>query len=180
MRTGGRPASVAAIGIADVERHVLTVYMVASEVRFRSPRSDKRHRPHPSDVTMNFRLSLAFAVIAAVAVPACALAQAGSTGGSIGNDEKSVTGSRPELQSVEPGPSFRDGGAANCVVADPTPTPLNIRMSPNGKIAGTVSNGERVRILNQARDPHGRQWAYIANVNSQPLGWVFREYLGCR
>jgi len=29
---------------------VLTAHMVASEVRFRSPRSDKRHRPHPCTI----------------------------------------------------------------------------------------------------------------------------------
>jgi hypothetical protein len=116
---------------------------------------------------MHFRLRLSLAVVAAVAIPAGALAQAGSSGGSMGNDEKSITGSRPEPRSVEP--SSQEGGSANCVVADPTPTPLNIRTSPNGKIAGTVSNGERVRILNQTRDPHGKQWAYIENANSHLL-----------
>jgi Bacterial SH3 domain len=113
-------------------------------------------------------------VVAAVAIAAGALAQAGSTGGSIGNDEKSITGSRLEHGRSNPS---QEGGPADCVVADPTPAPLNIRTAPNGKIAGTISNGERVRILNEAQDPHDKQWAYIENANSKPLGWVFGDTL---
>lgn len=122
--------------------------------------------------------SAVFAALVFV-IPAGAIAQ-GSAGGSIGNDGKSITGSRPEPQSAKPSQSSRDASAANCSVADPTPTPLNIRTSPNGKIVRTITNGERVRILDQTRDPRGKQWVYIADVGSQPLGWVFREYLACR
>jgi hypothetical protein len=130
---------------------------------------------------MNFGRHLFSAVFAALALVTPAGAQAqGSTGGSIGNDEKSISGSRPEPPSAEPPQSSRDVSGANCFIADPTGTPLNIRTSPNGKIVRTITNGEHVRILDQARDPHGKQWVYIADVGSQPLGWVFREYLVCR
>ena len=129
---------------------------------------------------MNFGRHLSAILAAlAVAIPAGAIAQ-GSAGGSIGNVEKSVTGSRPELQLVEPPQSSRDVSSANCFIADPTPTPLNIRTSPNGKIVRTIVNGERVRILDQTRDQRGKQWVYIADASSQPLGWVFREFLACK
>ena len=78
------------------------------------------------------------------------------------------------------GESNRSEGTANCVIADPTPTPLNIRTSPNGKIIGTIANGERVGILDQTTDRTGDQWVYISDSGSQPLGWVFRRYLVCR
>ena len=46
---------------------------------------------------------------------------------------------------------------ANCVVADPTGTPLNIRSLPNGgKIMGTIQNGVPVMI----KDELGK-WAFI-------------------
>lgn len=72
------------------------------------------------------------------------------------------------------------GANANCVVADPTSTPLNVRTSPNGKIISTVLNGERTRILDQATDQTGSAWAYISDEASQPLGWVYRRYVVCR
>jgi hypothetical protein len=78
-----------------------------------------------------------------------------------------------------PPPMSSDGQAA-CVVVDPTSTPLNVRTAPYGQIVGTVPNGRPVRILNQANDPRGKPWANIADTNSRPLGWVFREYLVCR
>jgi len=72
--------------------------------------------------------------------------------------------------------------APECLVVDPTPTPLNVRTAPQGQIVGTISNGQSVRILDQAEDAGGKRWAHIANPNSnsRPLGWVFREYLVCR
>jgi Bacterial SH3 domain len=71
-------------------------------------------------------------------------------------------------------------GLPACVVVDPTSTPLNIRTAPNGQIVGTIPNGQPVRILNQTKDTLGKPWASIADANSRPLGWVFREYLVCR
>jgi hypothetical protein len=45
---------------------------------------------------------LVSATLAVVALPDLALAQSGSAGGSIGNDEKSLSGSRKTPQTVEP------------------------------------------------------------------------------
>ena len=105
---------------------------------------------------------------------AAASAQSGNTGGTIGNDEKALSGSRPELSS---GGSDQDRNT--CVVADPTGTPLNIRTSPNGKIVGKIANGERIRMSDQTTES-GKEWAYISNAVSRPLGWVFRKFLACR
>ncbi|WP_354097258.1 SH3 domain-containing protein [Bradyrhizobium sp. S3.2.12] len=71
-----------------------------------------------------------------------------------------------------------DRGA--CVVVDPTSTPLNVRAVPQGQILSVVSNGQLVRVLEETTDAHGKRWAHIADANSQPVGWVFREYLACR
>jgi hypothetical protein len=105
---------------------------------------------------------------------ATAWAQSGHAGGTIGNDEKALSGTRQELQSAGP-----DQDRNTCVVADPTGTPLNIRTSPNGKIVGKVGNGERIRISDQTTE-NGKEWAYISNAASRPIGWVFRKFLACR
>ena len=105
---------------------------------------------------------------------ATAFAQSGNVGGTIGNDEKSLSGTRQELP---PGGSDQDRNT--CVVADPTGTPLNIRTSPNGKIVGKIANGERIRISDQTTE-NGKEWAYISNAASRPMGWVFRKFLACR
>jgi hypothetical protein len=101
-------------------------------------------------------------------------AQSGNAGGTIGNDEKSLSGTRPESQ-----PAGSDRDTNTCVVADPTGTALNIRTSPNGKIVGKIANGERIRISDQTTED-GKQWAYISNAASRPMGWVFRKFLSCR
>ncbi|MET3839022.1 hypothetical protein ABIE49_001100 [Bradyrhizobium sp. OAE829] len=105
---------------------------------------------------------------------AAAFAQSGNAGGTIGNDEKALSGTRQQLPSAAP-----DQDRNSCVVADPTGTPLNIRTSPNGKIVGKIANGERIRISDQTTED-GKQWAYISNAASRPMGWVFRKFLVCR
>lgn len=105
---------------------------------------------------------------------ATAWAQSGSTGGSIGNDEKSLSGTRQESP-----PGGSDPDRNTCVVVDPTGTPLNIRTSPNGKIVGKIANGERIRISDQTTE-NGKEWAYISSTASRPMGWVFRKFLSCR
>ena len=105
---------------------------------------------------------------------AAAFAQSGNASGTIGNDEKALSGTRQQLQSAAP-----DQDRNSCVVADPTGTPLNIRTSPNGKIVGKIANGERIRISDQTTED-GKQWAYISNAASRPMGWVFRKFLVCR
>ena len=105
---------------------------------------------------------------------AAAFAQSGNAGGTIGNDEKALSGTRQESPPAGP-----DQDRNSCVVADPTGTPLNIRTSPNGKIVGKIANGERIRISDQTTE-NGKEWAYISNAASRPMGWVFRKFLVCR
>ena len=105
---------------------------------------------------------------------ATAWAQSGNAGGTIGNDDKALSGTRQELQ-----PSGADQDRNSRVVADPTGTPLNIRTSPNGKIVGRISNGDRVRISDQTTEG-GKEWAYISSGASRPMGWVFRRFIVCR
>jgi hypothetical protein len=75
-----------------------------------------------------------------------------------------------------------------CAVADPTGTPLNVRLGPNGRITETLPNGLTVRIQQTASD-HGKIWARItrdrdngtlgyldcnASVNAKPIrGFAF-------
>jgi Bacterial SH3 domain len=66
-----------------------------------------------------------------------------------------------------------------CAVADPTGTPLNVRLTPNGKIIGTLPNGLTVRIQQTSSD-HGNIWArIIRDRDNAMVGWVFRNYLDC-
>jgi hypothetical protein len=69
--------------------------------------------------------------------------------------------------------------AGSCIVADPTPTPLNIRMAPNGQILGAVANGVRVRVL-ERQTVNGKAWALIEPGEAgAKSGWVFSSYLNC-
>lgn len=70
--------------------------------------------------------------------------------------------------------------APNCVVADPSDTPLNVRTGPNGKVVSTVPNATRVVVLDNAIDRTGDAWAYIVEDGERPLGWVFRRYIVCK
>ena len=83
----------------------------------------------------------------------------------------------PALAVAQTDPSVTP---AECVVVDPTSTPLNMRTVPNGQVMATIANGQAVRMLSQTKDSRGRPWANIADANLRPLGWVFREYLVCR
>jgi hypothetical protein len=69
---------------------------------------------------------------------------------------------------------------AECIVADPSPTPLNVRTAPYGRIVGTLDNGQIVFILDSSIDDKGHPWVYVADVSGTPLGWVFREYVVCK
>jgi hypothetical protein len=55
----------------------------------------------PNPMRRHFQMALLGAIAIAIG-PAIAFAQSGSAGGSIGNDEKSVSGSRQTPRSVEP------------------------------------------------------------------------------
>lgn len=66
-----------------------------------------------------------------------------------------------------------------CVVSDPTPTPLNVRASPNGVIKNHLHNGNHVQPLRFATAANGTTWAYVSNTADQGIGWVFFPYLTC-
>jgi hypothetical protein len=69
---------------------------------------------------------------------------------------------------------------AGCIVADPSPTPLNVRTAPYGRIVGTLDDGQGVSILDSSTDNQGRPWVYVADDSGNPLGWVYREYVVCK
>ena len=69
-----------------------------------------------------------------------------------------------------------------CVVTDPDP-PTNVRTRANGVIIGTLSNGDRVRVIDQIRANDGL-WDFVTEVNTstdqeQPLGWVYDQLIRC-
>jgi len=70
--------------------------------------------------------------------------------------------------------------AETCIVADPTGTPLNVRVRPGGAIVGALHNGVAVDVLNSAFDSRGSRWVYISPREAGKAGWVFRDYLDCR
>jgi hypothetical protein len=71
---------------------------------------------------------------------------------------------------------------AECYVADPTGTMLNVRSSPNGRVVTRLRNGTMVRI-STTREVSGQSWAKISvrrNRRWVEIGWVFWNYLECR
>jgi hypothetical protein len=71
---------------------------------------------------------------------------------------------------------------AVCVVADPTGTPLNIRMEPNGETVARVRNGEKLLVFfdGTKTDSRGRVWYEVAMATSSaPDGYVFAAYVRC-
>jgi hypothetical protein len=76
------------------------------------------------------------------------------------------------------------GGAPVCTVADPTGTPLNIRLSPNGPVVGSAKNGTELMFV-EHRDVGGKLWALVERFEAGELAtdfdgaWVFGAYLDC-
>jgi Bacterial SH3 domain len=68
---------------------------------------------------------------------------------------------------------------AECIVADPTSTPLNIRTAPNGRVVRTIHNGIEVNVLDHTSDPRGHEWVFVG-IGNTPLGWVYRNYVICK
>lgn len=80
------------------------------------------------------------------------------------------------IATLSAGPAF----AQVCYVADPTDTPLNIRIEPNGRIVGVIANGTQVTISESRRGDGGRVWVFIRNLDSgRGIGWVYRNFLNC-
>ncbi|MBL9048628.1 MAG: SH3 domain-containing protein [Tabrizicola sp.] len=77
------------------------------------------------------------------------------------------------------------GGAPICTVADPTDTPLNIRLSPNGPVVGTAKNGTELTFV-EHREVDGQLWALVERFHEGELAadfdgaWVYGPYLDCQ
>jgi hypothetical protein len=72
--------------------------------------------------------------------------------------------------------------ALNCVVADPTGTPLNIRTGPNGPIVATARNGTRIQVFEgeERYDGQNRPWYLVAlPTSSAPDGYAFAAFIRC-
>lgn len=67
-----------------------------------------------------------------------------------------------------------------CYVSDPTGTPLNIRIEPNGRVVGAIRNGTQVTIGETRTDSRGRVWVFIRDLDrGRGIGWVYRDFLSC-
>ena len=66
-----------------------------------------------------------------------------------------------------------------CVVNDPSPTPLNVRDRPYGRILGALHNGTRVYRVRTTTDYQGNDWSYVVPLEGGRAGWVFRSYVTC-
>lgn len=69
----------------------------------------------------------------------------------------------------------------DCIVADPTGTPLNARATPHerGRIVARLRNGTPVRIEAYGE---GETWVRVSVMRRGRrviLGWVFHRYLDC-
>ena len=69
-----------------------------------------------------------------------------------------------------------------CKVTDPTGTPLNARLRPNGKVINRIKNGRSVYIQSVARDDQNKSWVLVSIKNQgnyKTLGYVLREFVSC-
>jgi hypothetical protein len=69
-----------------------------------------------------------------------------------------------------------------CRVADPTGTPLNIRLQPNGEIVATARNGDKILVFrgDEKRGNDGRIWLSVGLMTSAiPDGYVIGSYVRC-
>ena len=77
------------------------------------------------------------------------------------------------------GASTEASAQERCLVADPTGTPLNVRVAPNGHIIQTLVNGVLVAIFRRS-SLNGKEWVYVGRPEDRvPIGWVYRDYLNC-
>jgi hypothetical protein len=69
-----------------------------------------------------------------------------------------------------------------CRVTDPTGSPLNIRLKPNGKIVARIRNQRIVYPQSIIRADNGKKWTLIAIEEDHKilvLGWGLREFISC-
>ena len=66
-----------------------------------------------------------------------------------------------------------------CMVTDPTGTPLNVRAEPNGAILGALHNGVSVQRMETVADARGRPWSFVVPYEGGKAGWIFREFVSC-
>jgi hypothetical protein len=69
-----------------------------------------------------------------------------------------------------------------CHVADPTGTPLNARLQPNGKIVNRIKNGKTVYAQSISADAEGKPWVLVASKNQgkyKILGYVLKQFVIC-
>jgi hypothetical protein len=86
----------------------------------------------------------------------------------------------PSNKKDNPRIASASGAQAGCIVTDPSPTPLNVRTAPYGRIVGTLDNRQGVSILDSSIDNQGRPWVYVADDTGSPLGWVYQGYVVCK
>jgi hypothetical protein len=82
------------------------------------------------------------------------------------------------------GVALAGGGAPLCTANDPTGTPLNLRLSPNGPVVGTARNGSELLVIKRL-EVDGTLWALVEQFEVGVLeaefqtAWVFGEHLDC-
>jgi hypothetical protein len=69
-------------------------------------------------------------------------------------------------------------GNGQCLVDDPTGTPLNVRSAPNGTILTTLANGSAVEVVEEMKIGTKR-WFFVARQGER-LGWIFGAYVVCK
>jgi uncharacterized protein YraI len=76
--------------------------------------------------------------------------------------------------------SLTAAAAQQCMVSDPTGTPLNMRDTPGGDIIGRLRNGTFVSMVATVDDRRGRRWAEVRAPGYNGTVFVFREFVSCR
>jgi len=66
--------------------------------------------------------------------------------------------------------------ADRCAATDPAGAPLKIR-DTDENITGIIGNGCVVQLLREGSDDAGKPWAYVASLDGNPIGWVYREFI---
>lgn len=74
-------------------------------------------------------------------------------------------------------PAFA-AGYGECIVDDPTGTPLNVRSAPNGTILSTLANGTRIEVVDEMKIGV-KHWLFIARQGER-LGWAFGAFVVCK